>query len=66
MEPKERSKPEVLLNLSRLKRKETSTYKTSDMWTQDDDLLFLKYCPSQRVGVFMLFHEILLANLQKF
>jgi integrase len=45
---KERPKPEVLLNLKRLKRKEKSTYKPSDMWTQDDDLLFLKYCPSKR------------------
>jgi len=31
-----------------LKRRERSTYKPSDMWTQDDDLLFLKYCPSIR------------------
>jgi integrase/recombinase XerD len=25
-----------------------SSYKPSDMWTQDDDILFLKYCPSKR------------------
>jgi integrase/recombinase XerD len=48
LEPKERPRPEILLNLRRLKRKETSTYKPSDMWTQEDDLLFLKYCPSKR------------------
>ena len=47
-EPKERPKPEILLNVKQLKRKETSTYKPTDMWTQDDDLLFLKYCPSKR------------------
>jgi integrase/recombinase XerD len=47
-EPKERPKPEVIQNLKRLKRRENSTYKPTDMWTQDDDLLFLKYCPSKR------------------
>jgi site-specific recombinase XerD len=47
-EPKERPKPEVIQNLKRLKRKEKSTYKPTDMWTQDDDILFLKYCPSKR------------------
>jgi len=47
-EPKERTKPEILLNIKQLKRKEKSSYKPSDMWTQDDDLIFLKYCPSKR------------------
>ena len=35
-------------NIPQLKRKETSIYKPSDLWTQDDDQLFLKYCPSKR------------------
>jgi integrase len=35
-------------NLPQLKRKEKSIYKPSDLWTQQDDLLFLKYCPSPR------------------
>lgn len=47
-EPKQRPKPDVIQNLKQLKRKEKSTYKPSDMWTQEDDLLFLKYCPSKR------------------
>lgn len=34
--------------IKRLKRKEKSTYKPSDLWTQEDDLLFLKYCPSKK------------------
>ncbi|MGE5684857.1 MAG: hypothetical protein ACM3ZS_06915 [Nitrososphaerota archaeon] len=29
-------------------RMERSVYKPSDMWTQEVDLLFLKYCPSKR------------------
>jgi integrase len=38
----------VTENIHRLKRKEISIYKPSDMWTAQDDLLFLKYCPSKR------------------
>lgn len=46
--PKDRQKPDVLLNIKQLKRKETSSYKPTDMWTQEDVLLFSKYCPSKR------------------
>jgi integrase len=35
-------------NISQLKRKEQSTIKPTDLWTTEDDLLFLKYCPSKR------------------
>ena len=45
---KERPKPKVVDNLTQLKRKEKSIYKPSDLWTQDDDQLFLKYCPLKR------------------
>jgi integrase len=31
-----------------LKRKERSIYKPTDLWTGEDNLLFLKYCPSKR------------------
>ncbi|TLX84660.1 MAG: site-specific integrase [Thaumarchaeota archaeon] len=44
---RERLKP-LCMDLASLKRKEQSIYKPSDMWTQEDDLLFLKYCPSKR------------------
>jgi hypothetical protein len=47
-EPNKRPKPTIVENLARLKRKEESIYKPSDLWTQQDDLLFLKYCPSKR------------------
>lgn len=40
--------PYCMEGLKRIKRKEKSTYKPSDLWTQEDDLLFLKYCPSKR------------------
>jgi integrase/recombinase XerD len=45
--PKERPKPSCV-DISRLIRKEQSIYKPTDLWTQEDDLLFLKYCPSKR------------------
>src|SRR5918994_5857054 len=48
IEPKRRPKPPVVENIYKLKRKEISIYKPSDIWTQKDDLLFLKYCPSKR------------------
>jgi integrase/recombinase XerD len=48
IEPDKRLKPSMIENIPRLKRKETSIYKPSDLWTQQDDLLFLKYCPTKR------------------
>lgn len=47
-EPNKRIKPKVVENIVHLKRKEQSIYKPVDLWTQEDDLLFLKYCPSKR------------------
>jgi len=48
MEPKDRPRPNCIMNISQLTRKEKSIYKPTDLWTADDDLLFLKYCPSKR------------------
>ena len=48
IEPSKRTKPSVVENIAQLKRKEKSIYKPSDLWTQQDDLLFLKLCPSKR------------------
>lgn len=49
VEPDKRPKPEVLDNIPQLKRKEKSIYKPTDLWTAEEDLLFLKYCPSKRM-----------------
>jgi integrase len=43
-----RPSPSVVENIPKQKRKEMSTYKPSDLWNQQDDLLFLKYCRSKR------------------
>jgi integrase/recombinase XerD len=48
LEPRQRSKPELLNNIPKLRRKETSIYKPSDLWTIEDDLVFLKWCPNKR------------------
>jgi hypothetical protein len=46
VEPAKRPKPPILENIQVLRRREKSIYKPSDLWTQKDDSLFLKYCPS--------------------
>lgn len=48
MDAKERPRPDIFRNVKHLRRKEKSTYKPTDLWTQADDLLFQKYCPSKR------------------
>ena len=45
---RERPKPAVIENIHEQKRREQSIYKPSNLWTPEDDLLFLKYCPSKR------------------
>ena len=41
-------KPECILDIRQLKRKEISCYKPSDLWSQADDLLFLKWVTNKR------------------
>ena len=48
IEQKKRPKPNVVENIPKYKRKEISIYKPTDLWSKEDDLLFLKYCPSKR------------------
>jgi hypothetical protein len=45
---KKRPTPSVMYNIPRLKRREVSIYKPTDLWTEEDDALFYKYCPSSR------------------
>jgi integrase/recombinase XerD len=47
--PRQRTIPSVIQNISKQKRKEESIYKPSDLWTEEDDAIFLKYCPSKRM-----------------
>ena len=43
-----RPKPPVMQNIASLRRKEKSIYKPSDLWTVEDYLVFLRYCPNKR------------------
>jgi hypothetical protein len=49
LEPDKRPKPEVIENVLMLRRKEQSTYKPTDLWTEENDVLFLRYCPTKRM-----------------
>jgi integrase len=58
-DPKRRSelstlerKPDCIMGIKQLKRKEISCYKPSDLWTQEDDLLFLKWVTNKRDGCY--------------
>ena len=48
IESSKRPKPPVIENIAGLRRREASIYKPSDMWTVENDLLFLRYCPNKR------------------
>jgi integrase len=48
IDPDKRPRPKIIENIPQLKRKEKSIYKPTDLWSTEDDLLFLKYCPSKR------------------
>jgi hypothetical protein len=41
-------KHKCIMGISQLKRKEISCYKPSDLWSQEDDLLFLKWVTNKR------------------
>ena len=43
-----RSRPKIMENIPKFKRKEISIYKPTDLWTGEDGLLFLRYCPNKR------------------
>ena len=48
-EAKKRKIPEVMRDIPMLKRKEHSIYKPDDLWTAEDDQIFLRYCPDKRI-----------------
>ena len=41
-------KPDCIMGIRLLKRKEISCYKPSDLWSQEDDLVFLKWVTNKR------------------
>ena len=41
-------KPQFMQGIKPFPRKEKSVYKPSDIWTDEDHILFLRYCPDKR------------------
>ncbi len=48
IDPSNRQKPPVITNIPTIQRKEKSPYLPSDLWTEDDHILFLRYCVNKR------------------
>ncbi|MGB7632364.1 MAG: site-specific integrase [Nitrososphaeraceae archaeon] len=48
-ESKKVSIPPVMNGIKRLRRKEKSSYQAKDLWTQEDDAIFLKFCEDDRL-----------------
>ena len=44
----QRQIPAPMHDIPTLKRKEQSIYKPTDLWSSEDDILFLKFCPNKR------------------
>jgi integrase/recombinase XerD len=49
---KERPTPDVVKDLPLLKKKEKTHVQATDLWTTQDDEVFLKYCSDPRVALF--------------
>jgi integrase/recombinase XerD len=62
VEQEKRPKPSVIENIPQLKRKEQSIYKPTDLWTPQEDMLFLKYCPSKRMKCYHMMSRDLSAR----
>jgi integrase/recombinase XerD len=48
IKPNKRPTPAVMQQIPHIKRHEISIYKPTDLWTEEDDSLFYRYCPSIR------------------
>ena len=60
--------------INQLHRKEVTTYKPSDMWTEEEDAVFLKYCEDPRIRCYHMMardtsarpHELLIKRIGDF
>ena len=48
IDPKKWKIPKCMQGIKQFTKKEKATYKPSDIWTDEDHVLFLKYCPDKR------------------
>ena len=47
---RQRPRPAVMENVPKIKRKEVSIYKPTDLWTEEDDYLFASTAPLHAIG----------------
>src|SRR5690606_2556085 len=52
IEPSKREKPAIVEGLPYYKKKEATSVKAQDLWTPEDDKVFLKYCEDPRVQLY--------------
>ena len=72
--PKQRKNPSCMEGINQLHRKEVTTYKPSDMWTEEEDAVFLKYCEDPRIRCYHMMardtsarpHELLVKRIGDF
>jgi integrase len=71
--PKQRKMPKVMSGIIQLSRKSESTYRPEDVWSKQEQAIFLKYCPSKRDRAYVATnldtsarpHEILGKNINE-
>jgi hypothetical protein len=66
IEQKKRPKPSVIENIPQLKRKEKSIYKPTDLWTAEDDSLFLNTVLIKELNAIILLPKIQAVGLMKY
>ena len=65
-DPKSRRAPSIIAGIKRYRRKEESIYTPDDLWTEEDDLLFLKYVSGVRDRCYHMVSEIQPAGHRSF
>jgi integrase/recombinase XerD len=48
------NKPELMEGIYKQKRKEKSIYSPSDLWSAEDIIIFVKYCPSIKIKCYLM------------
>lgn len=52
VDPEQRKKPAVVSNIVFYKRKAKTNIRPEDLWTKEEDRVFLKYCPDPRISLY--------------
>jgi hypothetical protein len=58
--------PDPMQDIPTLRRREQSVYKPIDLWTTEDDLLFVRYCANKGTDAIMLYQGISAADHMRY